>query len=131
MPSQMIPGPASWKRAWIVSIRQQRPGSATKPGYGSPGRGMATTRSFPGRAPFGDLTFAHLAAAILRRLRPRFAGIAVADVDAAQGERPLDVGQVPQGRVGSRFVVAQEVKEDPFRLHLDRHVGQRRAGRPS
>jgi hypothetical protein len=82
-------------------------------------------------APFGELTFAHLTAAILRRLRPRFAGIAVTDVDAAQGECPLDVGQMPKGRVGSRFVVAQEVKEDTFRLHLDRHVGQRRAGRPS
>ena len=52
-------------------------------------------RSSPGRAPLGELTFAHLTAAILRSLRPRSAGIAVADVDAAQGERPLDVGQVP------------------------------------
>jgi hypothetical protein len=59
------------------------------------------------------LARAGMTAAILRCLRPRFAGIAVADVDAAQGEGPLDVRQVPQGRFGSRFVVAQEVKEDP------------------
>ena len=131
---------ARWGRVLVALRRRQllrvhhrlaAAGSATKLGHGSPDGAWPPPRSSPGRAPFSELTFAHLTAAIRRRLRPRFAGIAVADVDAARGERPLDVGQVPQGRVGSRFVVAQEVKEDPFRLHLDRHVVQRRAGRPS
>ena len=40
----------------------------------------------------------------------------------------MDVGVVPQGRIGSRVVIAQEMEENPFAFHLDRHAGQRRPG---
>jgi hypothetical protein len=43
------------------------------------------------------------------------------DSDAAEGEGPLDVCQVPQGRVWSGRVVTEKEHEDAFMLHFDGH----------
>jgi len=83
------------------------------------------------RAPIGELPDAHLTPPILGRLRPRLAGMAVADVKATQSERPPHIGKVPQGRVGPRIVVAKEMEKDPLSLRLKWHGQEPRLTSPS
>lgn len=64
---------------------------------------------------------AHLTTTILWRLCPWPSRIAIGDSEAAEGEGPLDVCQVPQGRVWSVRVVAEKLQEDAFMLHFDGH----------
>jgi hypothetical protein len=109
-----------------AGARSVRTGSGAKGICEAGGRGPLSLATRPS---IGELAGAHLTATVLGRLFPRPAGIAVADVDATHCNSPPNVGQMPQRRIGPGFVVTQEMQEDPFKVHLDRHASQPRQNR--
>ena len=113
-----------WKRRCGVSDSGR--GCSKKRWVVNPYRSVATRSSLQ-RARCGpsrrggictELSDTDLAATVDRRLAPRQAGVAVADIDATQSERPFRIRHVPEGRSP---VVSQKVEEYTLRLHLDGH----------
>ena len=94
---------------------------------------MAAAGSRTTSARVAERIDAHFAPLVFWCLAPCSSWIAIADVEAAPRNRPLDVRQVPQGRLSSvaaddLVAVAHQSEEHPFWLHLDCHDYERRPG---
>lgn len=82
-----------------------RGGSARRPPAVEPQSSKAPTEAVEADA----------AAATHRRRCPRHPRIAVANIEPAQRQCPLSIGQMPERGC---LVLAEKVKEDALRLHL-------------